>query len=89
VDERYVFVCVWCACVCVREQGRICWLFAKLVLTDNYLVIVIRLLIAAHLAAVLGAILDHRLDGLLLAIHGAATVARLLPRVVILDQTGN
>lgn len=74
--------------VCGGIVEGISWLFAYLVLTDNYLVIVIRLLVAAHLAAVLGAILDHRLDGLFLAIHGAAAVTRLLPRVVVLDQTG-
>lgn len=63
-------------------------LFSLYVLTDNYLVIVIRFLIAAHFAAILGTIFDRSLYHFLLSIHCAAAMTRLLPRVIVFNQTG-
>lgn len=74
--------------VFVLGEGGGFVLFSLYVLTDNYLVIVIRFLIAAHFAAILRTIFDRSLYHFLLSIHCAAAMTRLLPRVIVFNQTG-
>lgn len=86
--EWRVLLCRWILVFSFFVFGFFFWVFSLYVLTDNYLVIVIRFLITAHFAAILGAILDRSLYHFLLPIHCAAAMTRLLPWVVVFNQTG-